>query len=72
MKRFNVATMITKGIFNALAIQALLAGTTHKFLRLHRMGNPPKKLSQLYEKVYRFTEGDRLDIDQAKLTSQAA
>lgn len=62
--------MITKGVSNALAIQAFLVRTTHKFFLFHLIGNLPEQLSQLYKMVHRFTKGDQIDIDQVKSLTQ--
>lgn len=46
--------MITKGVTNEWAIQALIAGTFHQHLRYIIIGDPPSKLSTLYEIVTDF------------------
>lgn len=70
INRFNATTMIMKGVFYAPIIQSFLVGTTHKNIQFHIIGNPLEKLSQLYEIVYHFMEGDQIHIDQVKPLEQ--
>ncbi|KAH1083594.1 hypothetical protein J1N35_023355 [Gossypium stocksii] len=70
IKRINVFTTITKGVSNALAIQAFLVRTTHKFFLFHLIGNLPEQLFQLYKTVHRSAKGDQIDIGQVKSLTQ--
>ncbi|KAH1092066.1 hypothetical protein J1N35_019323 [Gossypium stocksii] len=58
--KFNVATMITKGVIDEWAIQAFIIETTHQYLIYIYIGNTPSKLLILHEMVHKLLKGDEV------------
>ncbi|KAK5817527.1 hypothetical protein PVK06_022451 [Gossypium arboreum] len=54
IRRFNATTIVAKGIYDNLAIQAFMASTTNQNLKYHIINNPSYKLSTLHEMAYHF------------------
>ncbi|KAH1114333.1 hypothetical protein J1N35_007711 [Gossypium stocksii] len=68
MRRFNVATMVTKGLSDYLAIQAFVTDTTHQFLKGFIISNNLDRLSTLYDMTHNFSKGDEMENNRAKLS----
>lgn len=58
--------MVTKRIYDDLAIQAFMASTIHQILNYNIISNPPYKLSTLYEMAHHFFEGAAMEEDHVK------
>ncbi|KAH1047254.1 hypothetical protein J1N35_038038 [Gossypium stocksii] len=59
--RFNATTITRKGVIDEWAIQVFIVGTTNKRLRYFIIRNTPNELSNLYEMVHKFSEGDEVE-----------
>ncbi|KAK8287782.1 hypothetical protein V6Z12_D07G080300 [Gossypium hirsutum] len=61
VRSFSATTMIKMGVTDEGVIHAFAVGATHQQLRYIIIGNPPSKLSTLYEMVHKFLKGDEVE-----------